>query len=222
MSGIGFELPRRMAYTLSILALIIGHMWVVVPLFGVSPLTTILVFAAVLGVCIRANLRCEQEERMAVWGFRRAAIRPGLRWALGLTLPVVAALLALGHELGTLRSRDQLALRFAGLVVWALAQQFLLQTVILREARQRFARRTALLVTAAVFALVHLPNPFLTPATFVTGLVWCWLYDRYPNLVPLALSHAAASLAALVALGPGITGGMRVGYGYFLANGIWF
>lgn len=211
-----------MVYTLVILAFVLGHMWVVVPVFGRSELSTALVMTAVLGVCVLAHLRSEEEERMAVWGFHRAAIRPGLKWALGLTLPTVAALLALGYELGTLRPRDQLALRFAWLAIWALAQQFLLQTVILREARQRFARRTALLVAAAVFALVHLPNPFLTPATFVTGFVWCWLYDRYPNLVPIALSHAAASLAALIALGPGITGGMRVGYGYFLANGIWF
>ena len=44
---------------------------------------------------------------------------------------------------------------------------------------------------------------------------------RYPNLIPIALSHAAASLAVLVAFGPQITGGMRVGYGYFLQHGSW-
>lgn len=206
-----------MIFTAAIMLLILGYMWVAVPLFGGDHQVSALLILGVLGLCAWGNARSG-----AAWGFQKGQMAPALRWTLALTLPVVILLLAVGFEIGTLASRDRLVLRFALLLAWALVQQFVLQTVILREARQRFSRWTAIVISAAVFALIHLPNPFLTPATFVAALAWCWIYERHPNLFPIALSHAAASLAALLALGPGITGGMRVGYGYFLAHGIWF
>ena len=204
-----------MTYTLSIFALLVGYMWVAVPVLGVVPGLAIVPMIAILGLCAQGN------RRSGDWGFRREELRPGLAWALGVTLPLVLLLLAVGDYLGTLTPGNHLALRFLLLLVWALMQQLVLQTVVFREAREKFGRRTAILFAAAFFAAIHLPNPFLTPVTFVAALAWCWLYDRYPNLIPIALSHAAASLAVLVAFGPQITGGMRVGYGYFLQHGSW-
>ena len=205
-----------MAYTLSIFALLIGYMWVAVPVLGTVPGLALLPMLAVLGLCAWGNVRSG-----GGWGLRREDLRPGLAWSLGMTFPLVLLLLALGYYLGTLTPRSHLALRFLLLLVWALMQQLVLQTVVFREAREKFGRRAAILLAAAFFAAIHLPNPFLTPVTFVAALAWCWLYDRYPNLIPIALSHAAASLAVLVAFGPQITGGMRVGYGYFLQHGSW-
>lgn len=206
-----------MVYTLVIVGFALGYMWIVVPLFGAAPEASAVLILGLLGVCAYGNARLG-----GGWGFRRGDLAPGLRWAFGFTLPAVALVVAAGLALGTFRTKDHLALRFALLLAWALVQQFVLQTVIYREARERFSRGAAVLVTASLFALIHLPNPFLTPATFVAALAWCWLYERHKNLVPIALSHAAASLAAMVALGPEITGGMRVGYGYFLTHGIWW
>ena len=203
-----------MVYTLSIFALLVGYLWVVVPVLGIVPGLSILLILAILGLCAQGNLRSGKG-----WGFRREDLRPGLAWSLGVTLPLIALVLALGSYLGTLTSGNHLAMRFLLLLLWALAQQLILQTVVLREAREKLGRRAAILVAATFFAAIHLPNPFLTPVTFVAALAWCWLYDRYPNLIPLAISHAAASLAVLVAFGPQITGGMRVGYSYFLSRG---
>jgi membrane protease YdiL (CAAX protease family) len=205
-----------MTYTLSIFALLAGYMWVAVPVLGAVPGLAIVPMIAILGLCAQGNRRSGGD-----WGLRREGLRLGLAWALGGTLPLVLLLLALGCWLGTLTPGDHLALRFLLLLVWALMQQLVLQTVVFREARQKFGRRAAIPLAAGFFAAIHLPNPFLTPVTFVAALAWCWLYDRYPNLIPIALSHAAASLAVLVAFGPQITGGMRVGYGYFLQHGSW-
>lgn len=204
-----------MTFTVSIITLILAYMWLAVPFLGASGQVSTLVILGILGLCAWGNARSG-----AAWGFQREQMVPALRWTLALTLPAVVLLLGIGLEIGTLTSRDRLALRFSLLLVWALLQQFVLQTVILREARQRFGRGTAIVVAASFFALLHLPNPFLTPATFVAGLGWCWIYERHPNLLPIALSHALASLTAFLALGPEITGGMRVGYGYFLAHGV--
>jgi membrane protease YdiL (CAAX protease family) len=203
-----------LTYTLSIFALLAGYLWVVVPVLGIVPGLSILPIFAVLGLCAKGNLRSGSS-----WGFRREDLRPGLAWSLGVTFPLIVLMLALGYHFGTLASGDHLALRFLLLLLWALAQQLILQTVVLREAREKLGRRAAILVAATFFAAIHLPNPFLTPVTFVAALAWCWLYDRYPNLIPIAISHAAASLAVVVAFGPQVTGGMRVGYSYFLPHG---
>lgn len=206
-----------MIYSLAIVALVLSHMWLVVPLFGPERWLSAGAIVAILGLCAWRNRR-EGEG----WGFRSDAMAPGLCWAVAMTLPVVALVIAAGWALETFQAFDHMLLRFALLFVWALVQQFVLQTVIFREARKVYSPGKAVVLAAGLFALVHLPNPFLVPATFLAGLGWCQLYDRHPHLVPLALSHAAASLAALTALGPGITGGMRVGYGYLIAHGSWF
>lgn len=206
-----------MILTTAVTLLILGYMWVIIPLTGSDSRVSMIIITAVLALSAWGNLRSGSG-----WGFERGHMRPAFRWVLALTLPTVAVILALGWWMGTFRPRDQLVLRFALLLVWGLMQQFVLQTVILREARQRFSRRAAIVLSAGIFAIIHFPNPFLTLSTFVAGLAWCWIYERHPNLLAIAVSHAAASMAAGIALGPGITGGMKVGVGYLLRNGIWF
>jgi membrane protease YdiL (CAAX protease family) len=205
-----------MFVTASVVALALVQMWLFTPLFGPVRWIAALTVVAMVALSAWSNWR-----ETGSWGLASGPLRPGLRWALLLTLPAVAGLLLLGRELGTLQVSDHLALRFVLLLGWALTQQFILQTVVLRETTARLGRRAGLWLTAALFAVLHLPNPVLTPVTFVAALGWCWVYDRYPNLIPVALSHACASLSLLIALGPHITGGMHVGYGYFLAHGSW-
>jgi membrane protease YdiL (CAAX protease family) len=202
-----------MMYTLSIFVLLVIYMWIAGPVLGAVRGLSFIPILSILGLCAFRNLRSGDG-----WGLRREGLLPGLAWALGVTLPLAALLLGTGSWLGTLQPPVHPAIGFLLLLVWALAQQFVLQTVVFREARERFSRRTAILFAASFFATAHLPNPFLTPVTFVAALAWCWLYDRTSNLVPLAVSHALASMAVVVAFGPGITGGMRVGYGYFLSH----
>jgi len=50
---------------------------------------------------------------------------------------------------------------------------------------------------AALFALVHAPNVFLILMTGIGALGWCAIYSRYPNFLPLGVSHALATLALL-------------------------
>jgi hypothetical protein len=51
--------------------------------------------------------------------------------------------------------------------------------------------------------------------TFVGAIGWCAIYDRYPNVIPLALSHAAATLIILRAFDDATLGGLRVGARFF-------
>ena len=148
------------------------------------------------------------------WGFAPRALVPGLVRALAVTLLLGAVLLAVGALLDTLHDRRDFLGSFAPLIVWGGAQQWVLQTVVLRESQRATSRQTGILIAALLFGAVHLPNPFLAPVTFGAGLLWCWLYDRYPNIIPLAVSHALGTLAVLHAFDQDITGRLRIGAGY--------
>jgi membrane protease YdiL (CAAX protease family) len=132
-----------------------------------------------------------------------------------LTLPVLAMLWGIGNVWESARWTGFWD-RAPYLFVWALGQQMALQTVIFEEARTLYGAGRGILFSALFFALLHLPNPFLTLVTFLAALLWSWIYSRHPNVLPLALSHAAGSLVVITALDRSITGGMRVGWAFFL------
>lgn len=99
---------------------------------------------------------------------------------------------------------------------WGLLQQYVLQGFVNRRAQILFGRgRRSILLTASVFALLHLPNPWLTAATFAGGLLWAWAYQRAPNLFALALSHALMTWVLVSALPDSALRGLRVGFKYF-------
>lgn len=101
-------------------------------------------------------------------------------------------------------------------VAWGLLQQYVLQGFINRRAQIVFGRgRRSVLLTASIFALLHLPNPWLTAATFAGGLLWAWAYQRAPNLFALALSHALMTWVLVSALPDAALHGLRVGFKYF-------
>ena len=196
----------ELRFTLPIVAIIFLYTWVLAPRTprSVGHLVTLMV----LGLSIWRAVRTGE------WGLRRSAFLPALGRAAAFTLPAVLVLCTLGSMLGAGRRRANPWGDLAFLVVWAAGQQFALQTVLLREAQAATSPRKGILLAAAVFGALHLPNPFLAPVTLVAALAWCWIYDRHPNLLPLALSHAFCTLAILYCFDPKITGGLRIGYAY--------
>jgi membrane protease YdiL (CAAX protease family) len=196
----------ELRFTLPIVALIAGYTWVLAPRtpHWVSPLVTLMVL----------GLSMWRAGRTGEWGLRRSALWPALRHAAAFTVPAVVVLCVVGSMLGPRPRRANPWGDLAFLVPWAAGQQFALQTVLLRETQAATSRRQGILLAAAVFGALHLPNPFLAPVTLVAALAWCWIYDRHPNLLPLALSHALCTLAILYCFDPKITGGLRIGYAY--------
>jgi membrane protease YdiL (CAAX protease family) len=101
-------------------------------------------------------------------------------------------------------------------VAWGLLQQYVLQGFVNRRAQIIFgAGWRSVLLTALVFALLHLPNPWLTAATFTGGLVWAYAYQRAPNLYALALSHAAMTWVLIASVPASALNSLRVGFKYF-------
>jgi membrane protease YdiL (CAAX protease family) len=77
-----------------------------------------------------------------------------------------------------------------------------------------YGQYMACALASLVFAGLHLPNPLLTGLTFLGALAWCWMNERHPNVLPLALSHAVLTVAILYAFDDRITGRLRVGAAY--------
>jgi membrane protease YdiL (CAAX protease family) len=197
-----------MPYTLAIVAIILGYMWVADPLVDVPGPWIALPVVIVIALCIAHN------RKSGDWGFSGRAFLPALLWSIALTIPLVAALWFIGHAMGPAPIRRAPLLDFLYVIVWGGAQQFVLQTVILRES-QAVAGRGAVLLAAAIFASLHLPNPFLLIVTFTGGLAWCWIYSRAPNILPLAVSHAAATVVIQLSFNPAVTNALRTGWRYF-------
>ncbi len=195
-----------MWFSTAILTVILSYIWYVDPRAprGFTAVPIALVTALAVWYALREG----------EWGFDWRALLPGLRAAATVTVPAVVVILLAGAAIGTLHDRRDFLGSFGGLFVWGGAQQWVLQTVVLREAQRVTSPRWAILVAALLFAMVHLPNPFLTAVTFAGGLAWCTIYARYPNILPLAISHALATLAILHAFDEPITGRLRIGCAY--------
>src|SRR5919198_5283454 len=180
-----------MRYTSAIVLVVLGYTWLIAP---VTPRSTSGVpVVLVIGIAVWRAFKSGE------WGWRSDAFLPALAWAAAVSASGAIVAYAAGRALGTWHQRHDPWITFAALIPWALGQQFTLQTVLLREAQQTFSRSSGVVVAALLFGALHLPNPFLAPVTTVAAVVWCWIYDRHPNVVPLALSHALLTLAILYA-----------------------
>lgn len=101
-------------------------------------------------------------------------------------------------------------------ILWALLQQYALQAFINRRAQLVWGRGLrSVLFVALMFGALHLPNPWLSLATFGAGMLWAAVYQRAPNLVALALSHGLLTWVLVSTVPPSFLGGLRVGFKYF-------
>ena len=193
-----------MPFTVTIVGTLLLYAWVLEPRgVPVAAPAAVIATTAVLN-----NVRSGE------WGLSLEALLPASRATALFTLPAALGVLASGMAIGTLHDRAAFLGNLAELVPWGGAQQWLLQTVVLREARRHLPPRASVVLAAALFALVHLPNPFLMVMTFVGALGWCSIFTRYPNILPLAISHAVATLAILYAFDDDITGRLRIGQAF--------
>jgi membrane protease YdiL (CAAX protease family) len=142
--------------------------------------------------------------------------------ALALLTPIatliIAATVLTGNALGSAHfpAMSEAAAPIAKAVAFGFAQQYVLLAFFHRRFEQMVpSGAQAVLATAAVFALFHLPNPFLTAVTFVAGFIAATVYRHAPNLWINGVFHGLISYCLYYALSPDVTGGLRVGPGYW-------
>jgi len=149
---------------------------------------------------------------------------------LGLTRPFSGAMvmLALGALMVTIIAATGAFTRILGppqplpwnrawqYAIWALVQQFILQSFIFVRLESVFGNRRAVLAASGLFAAAHLPSPLLTILGFLGALFFCEMFRRYRNIFPLGLVHAALGLAIAASLPDHLLHHMRVGIGYLM------
>jgi membrane protease YdiL (CAAX protease family) len=138
------------------------------------------------------------------WGDWRMA-----GWPL-LAIPVAVGLVAVAGHTPVWPSPGRMGLYLA----WALFQQWLLLVVAGGILAQTLPRPLAVLLTALVFALLHLPNGLLMQLCFVAELGWAWWFVQRRTLLPVALAHSAAALVLQAGLAGGILRSLEVSARY--------
>ena len=203
----------------SVVASVLVAEWVVFALAGDSPLALLIPVTTVIAFMLLSHRVRGETAREVGWrldNFGRAA-----RLLAAPMLAFGALLIAVGwysSNLDFVRWEGGQSLFGVPVLslLWGPLQQYALQGFINRRAQVVWGRgwRSVLLV-AFVFALMHLPNPWLTFATFAGGLLWAYVYQRAPNLLALGLSHALMTWVLISSVPPSALHNLRVGFKYF-------
>jgi membrane protease YdiL (CAAX protease family) len=98
--------------------------------------------------------------------------------------------------------------------VWALLQQFMLQSLFFVRLESPLGGRKAVWLTALLFASAHLPSPILTLFTIPAGLFFCEMFRRYRSIYPLGIVHAVLGLTVAYTIPPVLLDRMRVGIAF--------
>ena len=199
-----------MIFSVAIVATVLTYTWWLAP---VTPRSTAVVAGAIV-----VALALARAARAREWGIARGHFMRSLLLTSIFTMAAAALLVAFGASQHRWHTPPLSAGDAGFLLLWALGQQFALQITLLREAQAVTSRTAGVIVASILFAALHLPNPFLAGATLIAALAWCTIYDRHPNLVPLALSHALLTLVVLSALDDATTGRLRVGAAYLASR----
>jgi membrane protease YdiL (CAAX protease family) len=97
-------------------------------------------------------------------------------------------------------------------------QEFILQCIFFVRLESIFGARRAVIISAGLFSLAHLPSPVLTLLSFLGGIVFAELFHRFRNLYPLGVIHGALGLTIAASMPDKWLHHMRVGLGYLTSH----
>jgi membrane protease YdiL (CAAX protease family) len=106
--------------------------------------------------------------------------------------------------------------RFVGYFSFCLLQQVALNSYLTNRFLSTVENpRSAAVLSGAIFAALHWPNPVLVPLTFIAGCAMGWLFTRERNILPLTLGQAILGGLVWWAFPIAWHHSMRVGPGYY-------
>jgi hypothetical protein len=133
--------------------------------------------------------------------------------------PGIAGLVLAGILLGALHRPTHHLLvpsHFFGYTIFCLIQQVGLNSYLTNRLLATMnSPPIASLLSGAIFAALHWPNPVLIPLTFIGGAIMAWLFGRERNIIPLAIGQAILGTLVWWAFPVAWHHGMRVGPGFY-------
>ncbi len=209
------SLEGRRAALLEIAAIMAGifaYLWLVVPTG--RPLPTIagaLAILAAITASIVLRMQGAGDCGLGCGNFRGSALEVGT-----FTMACGAGLLAAS---AVLDSRPELDYPVWAILItytgWGFLQQYIFQSYLNNRLRAVVrGNLRGILLNAAIFSSVHLPNSFLMAMTFVGGLFWSYSFRRHPNLITVSISHGVLGTMLYYALPRSVTHGLAIGPGY--------
>lgn len=100
-------------------------------------------------------------------------------------------------------------------VIWAFAQQFLLQSFFFLRLESRVGTRWAVLGSTALFTVAHLPNLVLTLMTCAGAVFFTVIFSKYRSIYPLGIVHALLGIAIAYSFPDSLMHHMRVGVSFW-------
>jgi CAAX prenyl protease-like protein len=154
------------------------------------------ILAAVVGWSLYIGRRVRRDKRaLRDWGLSFDGLRPTARITAVLAIGAVAAMGAIAHGRGSLRFHADMIPLVLLYPVWGLVQQVLVQGMFvgnLVSSYPHLSRSASVVVGAGVlFGAVHLPDPELTGAAALMGVLFAAVFVRHRNVWPLGLVHGA-------------------------------
>lgn len=172
----------------------------------------VLVLFLFLAIVVTGHRR--RGETLREIGFRLDNFWSSARFVFSFAVPAALVIILIGWLTGLLHPRPigHLIPRLAILPLFSIAQQYALLGFYYRRFDDVLPGvPLPILITAGLFAFFHLPNPFLTVATFVAGILACIFYRKAPNLYVIGIAHGLLAAVLESSLHGLMTVGMKVG-----------
>jgi uncharacterized protein len=160
------------------------------------PARGLFILAAVAGWSFYIALRIRRDKRaLREWGLSGDGLKATARIAAVLSIGAVVAMAVIGHNRGSLRFHPDMIPLILLYPLWGLTQQVLVQGMFVGNLVSSYPHqsRSASVVLGAgvLFGAVHLPDPELTAAATLMGVVFATVFVRHRNVWPLGLVHGA-------------------------------
>jgi membrane protease YdiL (CAAX protease family) len=144
--------------------------------------------------------------------------RGGTGWILGIGCLVAVAIPAgailTGHPVPANPDWPRLQ-NLWPYAIWAVGQQFLLQSFLYVRLESLLGSRPAVLAGTLLFTVAHLPNLPLTLMTFLGALFFTEMFRRYRSIYPLGIVHALLGIAVAYSFPDTLMHHMRVGLSFW-------
>jgi membrane protease YdiL (CAAX protease family) len=203
---------RRQWATWSEVALIFGLLEAV--MWTPRSFAHTLLIVSLVGSALWLGLRGRTGEELGLaWPSRK-----GMAWILGTGCLLAIAIPGFVRLVGQPVPANVDWPRFQNLwpyVIWAFAQQFLLQSFLYVRLESLLGSRVAVLATILLFTVAHLPNLPLTALTFAGAVFFTEMFRRYRSIYALGIAHAMLGIAVAYSFPDRWMHHMRVGLSFW-------